>query len=244
VKKGQGRLNGIQHIRLCSSSVSGILAGFLSLELGFWLLIEAILKAVSFTKLLAIKRDKTMFVSKNLKEAFEKSKETLEGFVQDISQVSQDIRLLELILKNYALHSPFHSLFAHGFKMIPGDENAKTDVEHHLYEFVSWEVNKKQKKSSFRLFYKKYEAHLLPNTEKSETADQFSSQIPKESKLIEKRPLIETLASTRLKIYPYLPTFLEKLAEELSKHKTKLDFTRFRQSIDEFEKKMKNKEKI
>ncbi len=183
-----------------------------------------------------------MFISKKLKASFEKSKETLEGFVQDISQVSQDIRFLELILKNYALHSPFHSLFAHEFKVIPSqDENAKMDVEHHLYEFVSWEINEKQKKSSFRIFYKKYEAHLLPQTE---TAPQTSSLIPKDSKLLEKRPLVETSVLTRLKIYPYLPTFLEKLSEELSKHKTKLDFTKFRQSIDEFEKTMKTKKKI
>ncbi len=186
-----------------------------------------------------------MFISKKLKESFEKSKETLEGSVQDISQVSQDIRFLELILKNYALHSPFDSLFAHEIKIISGDlgENAKMDLEHHLYEFVSWEINEKQKKSSFRIFYKKYEARLLPNTEKGESTDQFSSPIHKDSKLIEKRPLVETSASTRLKIYPYLPTFLEKLAEELSKHKTKLDFTKFRQSIDEFEKTMKSKKK-
>ena len=234
-----------QHIRLCSSSGSDIFAGFLSLKLGFWLLIEAILKVCSFSKLLAIKRDKTMFKSKNLKEAFEKSKKTLEGFAQDIGQVSQDIRLLELILKNYALHSPFHALFFHEFRIIPEDQNetGKREVEHHLYEFVSWEINEKQKKSSFRIFYKKYEARLLSNTEKSECADQPSCLIPKDSKLIEKRPLVETSASTRLKIYPYLPTFLEKLAEELSKHKTKLDFTKFRQGIDVFEKTMKNKEK-
>ncbi len=228
---------------LCSSSSSGGFADSLSLELGFWLLIEAILKVSSFSKLLTIKRDKAMFISKKLRAAFEKSKETLESFVRDISQVSQDIRLLELILKNHALHSPFHSLFAHELKMIPKNEDAKMDVEHHLYEFVSWEINEKQKKSAFRLFYKKYEARLLPNIQKSETADQFSSLIPKDSKLVEKRPLVETPALTRLKIYPYLPTFLEKLAEELSKHKTKLDFTKFRQSIDEFEKTMKTKKK-
>lgn len=186
-----------------------------------------------------------MFISKKLKDSFGKSKETLEGFVQDISQVSQDIRLLELILKNYALNSPFHFLFAYELKIISGDqdENAKMEEDLHLYEFVSWEINEKQKKASYRIFYKKYEARLLPDAEKSENADQFSFPIPKDSKLIEKRPLVETSASTRLKIYPYLPTFLEKLAEELSKHKTKLDFTKFRQSIDEFEKTMKSKKK-
>jgi len=182
-----------------------------------------------------------MFVSKNLRAAFDKSKETLEGFAQDISQVSQDIRLLELVLKNYALHSPFHSLFAHEFKMIPKHQDEKTDLEHHLYEFVSWEINEKQKKSSFRIFYKKCEEHLVPNANKSEDAHQVKS--PKDLKLIEKRPLVETSASTRLKIYPYLPTFLEKFAEELSERKTKLDFTKFRQSIDEFEKSMKSKKK-
>ena len=186
-----------------------------------------------------------MFISKKLKDSFGKSKEALEGFVQDISQVSQDIRFLELILKNYALHSPFHSLFSHELRIIPEeqDESGKIDIEHHVYEFVSWEINEKQKKTSFRIFYKKYETRLLPNTEKSKSADQSIWLLPKDSKLIENRPLVETSASTRLKIYPYLPTFLEKLAEELSKHKTKLDFTKFKQSIDEFEKTMKNKEK-
>lgn len=183
-----------------------------------------------------------MFISKKLRSAFEKSKETLEGFVQDISQVSQDIRLLELILKNYALNSPFHSLFAHESTVLSGE--LEKELEHHLYEFVSWEINEKQKKASFRIFYKKYEARLLPNAEKNESSDQFSFLIPKDSKLVEKRPLVETSASTRLKIYPYLPTFLEKLAEELSKHKTKLDCTKFRQSIDEFEKTVKTKKKI
>jgi hypothetical protein len=186
-----------------------------------------------------------MFISKKLKDSFGKSKETLEGFVQDISQVSQDIRLLELILKNYALHSPFHSLFAHELTLLPGeqDENAKMELEHHLYEFVSWEINEKQKKASFRIFYKKYEARLLPNTEKVESAPHIISCVPKDAKLQENRPLVETSVATRLKIYPYLPTFLEKLADELSKHKTKLDFTKFRQSIDEFEKTMKTKKK-
>ena len=187
-----------------------------------------------------------MFISKKLNAAFEKSKETLEGFIQDISQVSQDIRFLELILKNYALHSPFHSLFSHELRMIPEerDESGKMDVEHNVYEFVSWEINEKQKKASFRIFYKKYEARLLPNTEKVESVPQINCCAPKDAKLQENRPLVETSVSTRLRIYPYLPTFLEKLAEELSEHKNKLDFIKFRQSIDEFEKTMKTKKKI
>jgi hypothetical protein len=184
-----------------------------------------------------------MFISKKLRASFDKSKETLEGFVQDISQVSQDIRLLELILKNYSLTTPFHFLFAHEFTLISENQNESAkSVEHHLYEFVSWAINEKQKKSSFRIFYKKCEAHLLPNASKSENADQLN--FPKDMKLIEKRPLVETSASTRLKIYPCLPTFLEKLAEEVSKYKTKLDFTKFRQSIDAFEKTMKTKKEL
>jgi hypothetical protein len=203
------------------------------------------LEVNSFSKLLAIKRDKIMFISKKLKDSFGKSKETLEGFVQNISQVSQDIRLLELILKNYALNSPFHFLFAYELKIMAVDQNENTKMEEdlHLYEFLSWEINEKQKKASYRIFYKKYEAHLLPNAEKSENTEQFIFPLPRDSKLVEKRPVAETSASTRLKIYPYLPTFLEKLAEELSRHKTKLDFTKFRQSIDEFEKTMKSKKK-
>jgi hypothetical protein len=187
-----------------------------------------------------------MFISKKLKDSFEKSKETLEGFVQDISQVSQDIRFLELVLKSYALSSPFHSLFAHESKPIQADqdESLQSHIEHHLYEFVSWEINEKQKKSSFRIFYKKYEARHLPNADIKESVLQASCPIPKESKVLENRPLVETSVSTRLKIYPYLPTFLEKLAEELSKHEAKLDFTKFRKSIDEFEKTMKTKKKV
>lgn len=175
-----------------------------------------------------------MFKSKNLRDAFDKSKETLEGFTQDISQVSKDIRLLELILKNYALNTPFHFLFAHEFK-----EDQDSSLEHHSYEFVSWAINEKQKKSSFRIFYKKCEAHLLPSANKCDDTNQIHSL--DNLKLIEKRPLVETAASTRLKIYPHLPAFLEKLAEELLKHKAKLDFTKFRKSIDEFEKTMKTK---
>ncbi len=182
-----------------------------------------------------------MFISKKLKDSFEKSKETLEGFVQDISQVSQDIRFLELVLKSYALSSPFHSLFSHEFKTIQGDQD---ESEHHLYECVSWEINEKQKKSSFRIFYKKYEARHLPNADIKESVLQTNCPIPKDLKVLENRPLVETSVSTRLKIYPYLPTFLEKLAEELSKHKAKLDFTKFRKSIDEFEKTMKTKKKV
>ena len=70
-----------------------------------------------------------MFISKKLKDSFEKSKETLEGSVQDISQVSQDIRFLELILKNYALHSPFHYLFSHELKMITEDRRVINATE-------------------------------------------------------------------------------------------------------------------
>jgi hypothetical protein len=180
-----------------------------------------------------------MFISKKLQGSFEKTKETLEGFVQDISQVSQDIRFLELILKNYALHSPFHSLFAHEVIVVPGYQGESAELEHHSYEFVSWEINEKQKKSSFRIFYKKFEARFL----QGDPASHISCPVPKDAKLQENRPLVETSVSTRLKIYPFLPMFLEKLAEELSRHQTKLDFTKFRQGIDKFEKTMKTKKK-
>jgi hypothetical protein len=174
-------------------------------------LIEAISKVNSFYEILTIVRGSDMFSSKKLSDSFQKSKESFEDYVQNISQVSHDIRFLELLLKNYGLNSPFKSLFAH---------------EHHVYEYVSWEINEKEKKPSFRIFYKKYEAN--PN-------------ILEDSKILENRPLVETPVLTRLKIYPYLPTFVEKLAEELSKYKTELNFTKFKRSINEFEKIMKKK---
>lgn len=189
-----------------------------------------------------------MFISKKLRDSFDKSKESLEGFVQDIAQVSQDIRLLELVLKNYSLSSPFQSLFAHELKLMPvkeQDENGRTYFELHSYEFVSWEINQKEKKSSFRIFYKKYETQLLANMEEASQGShaEISCTVPKNSKLLEKRPLVETSVLTRLKIYPYLPTFLEELADTLSKNKTKLNFTKFKHSINELEKIVKKRRK-
>jgi|GEM_PF-2249126 len=190
-----------------------------------------------------------MFISKKLRDSFDKSKESLEGFVQDIAQVSQDIRLLELVLKNYSLSFPFQSLFAHEFKIMPvkeQDENGRTYFELHSYEFVSWEINQKEKKSSFRIFYKKYETQLLANMEEASQGShaEVSCTVPKNSKLLEKRPLVETSVLTRLKIYPYLPTFLEELADALSKNKNKLNFTKFKHSINELEKIVKKRMKI
>jgi hypothetical protein len=189
-----------------------------------------------------------MFSSKKLSDSFHKSKESFEDYVQNISQVSHDIRFLELLLKNYGLNSPFKSLFAHEIKTVQKlaeSESTKAHVEHHCYEYVSWEINEKEKKPSFRIFYKKYELRLWPSLEEVQQASpiQASRNIPEDSKLLENRPLVETPVLTRLKIYPYLPTFLEKLAEELLKFKTELNFTKFKSSVEEFEKVIKKKMK-
>lgn len=187
-----------------------------------------------------------MFSSKKLSDSFHRSKESFEDYVQNISQVSHDIRFLELLLKNYGLNSPFKSLFSHEFKLVPKvdeTESNKVNLEHHIYEYVSWEVNEREKKPSFRIFYKKYELRSWPTTEEVVQVSPIvaSKVVPDEAKILENRPLVETPVLTRLKIYPYLPTFLEKLAEELSKYKTELSFTKFKHSVDEFEKAIKKK---
>jgi hypothetical protein len=205
-------------------------------------LIEAISKVSSFHEILTIVRGRDMFSSKKLSDSFHKSKESFEDYVQNISQVSHDIRFLELLLKNYGLNSPFKSLFAHELKTMARTdetESTKAHIEHHVYEYVSGEINEKEKKPSFRIFYKKYEVRLRPSDEAGPT----SCNISEDSKILENRPLVETPVLTRLKIYPYLPTFLEKLAEELSKYKTELNFIKFKHSINEFEKIMKKKAK-
>lgn len=189
-----------------------------------------------------------MFSSKKLSDSFHKSKESFEDYVQNISQVSHDIRFLELLLKNYGLNSPFKSLFAHEIKAmqkLSETDTTKGNVEHHFYEYVSWEINEKEKKPSFRIFYKKYELRLWPSVEEVQGASPIrtSRSIPEEAKILESRPLVETPVLTRLKIYPYLPTFLEKLAEELSKFETELNFAKFKSSLDEFEKVIKKKTK-
>lgn len=187
-----------------------------------------------------------MFSSKKLSDSFHKSKESLEDYAQSITQVSHDIRFLELLLKNYGLNSPFKTLFGTEIGMVltsRDEESDKVDIEHHYYEYVSWEINEKEKKPSFRIFYKKYERQVKPQSEgaSQSNAVNFNRSAPSDAKLVENRPLVETPVLTRLKIYPYLPLFLEKLAEELSKFKTQLNFTKFKSSISEFEKTIRKK---
>lgn len=185
-----------------------------------------------------------MFFEKKLTESYHKSKKTFEGFESDITHVSQDIRFLELLLKNYAPKSPFQALFAHECKMkVREVGNEKVQHEHHSYEVVAWEMNEKEKKSTYRIFYKKLEHSILPSMEgiSAEESNDLSCSVPEEGKLLDHRPLVETPILTRIKIYPYLPTFLEKLAEELLKIKTKLDFSNFKRSTDEFERIMRYK---
>ncbi len=185
-----------------------------------------------------------MFNKKELSDAYQKAKETFDNFAYDIAHVSQDIKLLELILKNYAPKFSFQSLLAHELKNKPRTNPIKketADYEHHLYEFVSWEISDRERKCPYRIFYKKYEAWLLPGSKNmsKEGAIEVKSAVPKQSKILEYRPLIETPVLIRLKIYPHLPAFLEELTQELLLHKSRLDFTKLDCGIKKFESKIK-----
>jgi len=173
-----------------------------------------------------------MFFSKELAEAYQKSKEHLESFVHDITHISKDMRFLELLLKNYVINFPFECLFT--YEILKPGTGDNPSLIMHIYEFVAWEVNEKEKRRpSFRLFYKRYEAYL--------EEEDLSDFLPPSAKMMESRPLVETPLRTRLKIYPFLPIFLEKLTEELCRQKYELNFTRFSLSIKEFEKTLKAK---
>lgn len=190
-----------------------------------------------------------MFNKKELSDAYQKSKEVFDGFSSDIAHISQDIKLLELILKNYAPKFSFQWLLAHEFNSKPRNndiKNEKVNYEHHLYEFLSWEESEKERRCPYRIFYKKCEAWHLPNSKNmsNERSTDTKCVIPKQSKMLEQRPLIETPVLIRLKIYPHLSIFLEELTEELLQHKTKLDFTQLDCSIKNLKDRIKSKDTI
>lgn len=157
-----------------------------------------------------------------------------------ISQVSYDIRSLELILKKYCLNFTYTLLVCNEVNVIPKPDSEDANVAQFVHEYLSWELNEKEKKSSLRIFYKKYGRLIVPNPD--EPLSNIVSDvhtIPASFVLLERRPLVETPISVRLKMYPYLPIFLKKLAYALFKAQPSLDFARFQHTLNEFEKAFK-----
>lgn len=182
------------------------------------------------------------FSSKKLNDSFHESKQFFEENELTISQVSYDIRSLELLLKKYCLNFSLSLLVFNDAKVISRPEAKNDDMVHYFYEYVSWEVNEKENKPSQRIFYKKYGRWLQmsPETPLSNKTE-YVSTTPADSVLLERRPLVETPVPVRLRIYPYLPAFLKKLASELLTSKPDLNFAQFQRCITEFEKAIKLK---
>ncbi len=182
-----------------------------------------------------------IFSSKKLSDSFHESKQFFEDNELTISQVSYDIRSLELLLKKYCLNLTLTLLVCNEAKVVPkgeqGPDSKDATMVHYFYEYVSWEINEKENKPSLRIFYKKY-GRLVPFNEDNPLSNSmaYSHSIPADSTLLDRRPLVETPVSVRLKIYPFLPAFLKKLAEELSISKPALNFAQFQRCINEFEK--------
>jgi hypothetical protein len=178
-----------------------------------------------------------IFSSQELNDSFNESKRFFEENELTISQVSYDIRSLELLLKKYCLNITFMLLVFNEVKTLSKPDSKDINMAHHFYEYVSWEVNEKENKPSLRIFYKKYGQLIVSNSEEPlSNIDTYAHSSPSSSVLLDRRPLVETPVSVRLTIYPYLPTFLKKLTDELSKSKPTLNFAQFQHYINEFEK--------
>lgn len=181
-----------------------------------------------------------MFSSKKLNDSFNDSKQFFEENELTISQVSYDIRSLELLLKKYCLNFTYTQLVCNDFKIVSESGGEEMGMVHYFYEYVSWEQNEKEKKPSLRIFYKRYGRLVTHHSgETLSNAVAYSKNAPPGSVLLDRRPLVETPVSVRLKIYPYLSTFLQKLADALLESKPNLNFAQFQHSINEFEKAIK-----
>lgn len=151
-----------------------------------------------------------MFSSKSLNDALEKTKASLENYSQNVIQISQDIKSLEELLQNYGINLPFaHVAICEivDTDIPPTAAESGCYTEHHSIEQIAWEKSTKEKDEPFRLFYKKFTQMVEKNI------DFF----PIEGELIQvdSRPLVETPVPIRLRMYPQLSIFLEKLARRL-----------------------------
>lgn len=183
-----------------------------------------------------------IFSTKKINDSFNESKQFFEENELTITQVSSDIRSLELLLKKYCLNFPIMHLVCNEVKILPKPDSEDANMAHYFYEYISWEVNEKENKSSLRIFYKKYgQLVVLSPEEPVANAVAYSYSIPPGAVLLERRPLVETPVSVRLKLYPYLPAFLKKIADALSKSNPTLNFAQFQRCINEFEKAINNK---
>jgi hypothetical protein len=181
-----------------------------------------------------------MFSSKKLTDYFQDSKQFFEENELTISQVSYDIRSLELLLKKYCLNFTYAQIVSSEVKIVQQSDGTNINMAHFFYEYVAWEQNEKEKKPSYRIFYKKYGRLTTPTVDEHLSNEiEYNHSIPPGSLLLDRRPLVETPVSVRLKLYPFLPTFLKKIASAFLEHKPTLNFAQFQHSINEFEKAIK-----
>jgi hypothetical protein len=179
-----------------------------------------------------------VFSSSQLSEIFAKNQSLFQRYIEDINQVSADIRLLESKLKDFGISFPFFLLCRHYTEVDPESVNLELGVfgiEYHYYEYLAWKSNEKEKNPSFRIFYQifKQSGYI-----QSDGPILLGKEKQSDTKVLERRPLIETPVHVRIKMYPFLSAFLEKLAVEISKFQGDLNFDHFKTNLNSLDKEL------